>query len=111
VTGANPVVLPGALAINPISWTRSEAEAPAARNLGSYIMNPDESMSFVDNLADAKVDLAKGVVVCSTCNVATFSTPNPAFPRGVFHTNDYAFYYFDLRDNAAERVAVWTRTH
>jgi len=31
---ADPVVLPGALVINPITWTRSETLATAAQNLG-----------------------------------------------------------------------------
>ena len=35
VVGNNPVVLPGAMAINPISWTREESLAKAEENLGS----------------------------------------------------------------------------
>lgn len=54
----NPVVRPGALAINPISWTLDEGEAPMEDNLGSIMplsallsdLNP------VENLASARVD-------------------------------------------------------
>ena len=35
-----PVVLPGALAINPITWTRTQTEATAAQNLGSIRLDP-----------------------------------------------------------------------
>ncbi|MFR2406214.1 MAG: DUF3089 domain-containing protein, partial [Eubacterium callanderi] len=35
VTADNPVLLPGAKVINPISWTRDETLAPAEQSLGS----------------------------------------------------------------------------
>jgi Protein of unknown function (DUF3089) len=115
VDGTNPVLLPGGLAINPITWTRTETEATAAQNLGSIELNPatggtpvlDENgkIARVMNLADARIDKAKGVVICSTVNPANppYFTPG-GLPMGVFHIFDYPFYFFDVRANAAERV-------
>lgn len=111
VEGTNPVLLPGGLAINPITWTRKQTEATAKRNLGSIELNPatggtpvlnkNGSIKRVMNLADARVDKAKGVVICSTVNPADYQF---GFPEGVFHTFDYPFYFFDIRANAANRV-------
>ena len=80
VAGRNPVVLPGALAINPISWTRGEATASAAENLGSIEMNTDGKMVPLKNYADARVDIARGVVICSTVDVNKLSPGNKVFP-------------------------------
>lgn len=112
VPGTNPVVHDGALAINPITWTRTEAPASAAQNLGSILLNPDGSVILnaqgqiapLMNYADARVDLAKGVVVCSTANENYFAPGNASFGRGVYHTFDFPFYYYDIRANAANRV-------
>lgn len=111
IDGTNPVVLPGAIAINPITWTRNETPATAEQNLGSIQINPDGTVVKNDagkivpvlNYADARVDIAKGVVICSSADVVALS-PGTTFPKGVYHTFDYPFYYFDIRANAADRV-------
>jgi hypothetical protein len=56
------------------------------------------------NIADARVDKKRGVVVCST--------PNPkhcecGFPEGVYYTFDYPFYFFNVRANAAQRIQAY----
>ena len=40
VAGKNPVILPGGIAINPVSWTRTQTRDPAARNAGSIELDP-----------------------------------------------------------------------
>ena len=115
----NPVVLPGALAINPITWTTAETHAPASANLGSIMLKSDGSVIKdshgqpvkVLNFADARADHLKNALICSTVNVDTFAPGNNVFPRGVFHSFDYPFYYFNLRDNARNRVNLWFAKH
>jgi hypothetical protein len=116
VEGTNPVLLPGGLAINPISWTRSQKEATAAQNLGSIELDPatggtpvlsaDGTIKRFQNVADARVDKVKGVVICSTIDpaVSPYYTPG-GFPMGVLHGFDYPLYFFSVRTNAADRVA------
>ena len=112
VEGNNPVLLPGAIAINPITWTREETLATAEENLGSILLNKDGSVVLngegkiepVKNYADARVDKAKGVVICSTVDVEKLAPGNQLMGKGVFHSFDYPFYYFDIRENAANRV-------
>jgi hypothetical protein len=102
--GRNPVVLPGALVINPISWTREETLAPAAAGRGSY-MPVDGAFAKVPPVADARVDRAKGVLV-TTADQAGLVL---GFGPGIFHSYDGLFYYFDLRANAALRVEAALR--
>jgi hypothetical protein len=117
VEGKNPVLVPGSLAINPITWTRDETIATADQNLGSILLNKDGSVVVdkdgkivpVKNYADARVDKARGVVICSICDVEKLA-PGSAFSgKGVFHSFDYAFYYFNIAENAANRTKVFLK--
>jgi hypothetical protein len=113
IGGTNPVVQPHSLAINPISWTRDETVAPATQNPGSIalmktgypVTGADGKPALVKDFADARVDTGRGVVICSTCPVDELAPGNALFPKGVFHTFDYPFYYFSIRENAAERTS------
>ena len=114
VEGENPVVKPGSLAINPISWTRDETTATAQQNLGSLVKengdlarNDDGSFKIVADYADARVDLKRGVIICSTVPVDELAPGSDLFPRGVFHTFDYSFFYMNIRSNVAERIAAY----
>lgn len=104
VEGNNPVVLPGAIAINPITWARAEGLATANESLGSYMQGEEGKFGLVENYADARVDKAKGVVICSTADAGKLSPGNAVFGKGVYHIYDYSFYYFNIRENAANRA-------
>jgi hypothetical protein len=106
VTGNNPLLLPGAIAINPITWTREETLATADKNLGSIVLKgKDEIISFKEkNYADARVDKTRGVVICSTVDVEKLSPGHESFAKGVYHIYDYPFYYYNLRENSANRT-------
>ena len=67
-------------------------------------MNTDGKMVPLKNYADARVDIARGVVICSTVDVNKLSSGNKVFPKGVYHHYDYLFYYYNLRENAAART-------
>jgi len=108
----DPVVLPGAMVINPITWTRTETTATAAQNLGSIsldasgypVLDAQGQPQVVLGIADAKIDTAKGELICSTVDKATLDPGNSLVKAGIFHNYDYPFYYFDLRANAENRI-------
>lgn len=115
VDGTNPVVLKGALVINPITWTRDGITAGTEENLGSIMLKLngsvvlDENGEFerVMNFADATVDSEAGALICSTVDVDTWGQAHSVFPKGVFHNFDYPFYYYNIRENAAERAEMF----
>ena len=109
VAGKNPVVLPGAMAINPISWTRDEKPATAAESLGSIDRDETGKIITLPHYADAQVSIARGVVICSTVDVNKLSPGNKVFPKGVYHHYDYLFYYYNLRENAAHRTEQYLK--
>ena len=120
MSGKNPVVFPGAMAINPITWTRAQDLATADQNLGSLLLDATGQVVLpaqptVMDFADAQVTpidpttsqidptSSTSVVLCHTVNPAALAT-NPVFTAGVYHNYDYPFYYNNIAANAANRV-------
>ncbi len=109
VDGNNPVLWPGAIAINPISWTRGDTSAPKEESLGAVIFDLDAESSLEHpQFADAAVNLERGSVICSTVDPDQYSSSNEAFGKGVYHSYDYQFYYMDLRKNIQDRLDSYT---
>ena len=80
----------------PSSWTRPPA-CPSS--------TPTGTIKCFLKVADARVDKARGVVICSSINAADPPYFRPGgFPMGVLHTFDYPLYFFSVRANAADRV-------
>ncbi len=99
------------LVINPISWTRTEALATTDEGLGSYM--PDSTSKLnpisrpfikVAQYADAKVNKEQGVLICTTADENTMFELSSAFGKGNYHSLDYPFYYFNIRQNAENRA-------
>jgi hypothetical protein len=100
--GVNPVLSTTGigLVINPISWSTNEelVSTSDVRNLGT-------SLPQFLPYADAKIDQAKGVLVCAAADEDVMYSLSSVMPRGVYHSFDYLFYYYNLRANATNRVA------
>jgi hypothetical protein len=106
--GENPVVRPGSLAINPISWTRSEVREPKSENLGSAFLDQEGKLLFVPSFADAQVDAQRGVLLCTTVEgKLPTSVSSSLFPLGVYHCFDYPLYYLNIRENAEHRTRLF----
>jgi pimeloyl-ACP methyl ester carboxylesterase len=109
VSGTNPVLygMVGRV-INPINWKTDDTYADKSESQGSFMPDPTDHFIFkpVPTYADARVDSAKGVLICSTVSQALIDAIDTAsgFPDGVCHTFDIPLYYYDLRANAQNRV-------
>ena len=104
----NKVVLPGAISINPLNWKRDETYAPASENKGSIVLEKDGDTpvrKIVKLDVDAQVNLARGVIVTTTKEPVT-NMPE-FFGPASFHENDYSFFYKNLQENVAKRVAAY----
>ena len=102
----NVVVLPNAISINPLNWKLDETYAPASKNLGSFMPNlKARRYEITDIGADAQVVLSRGVILTN----ARYDHPAAAefFGPQSFHEEDYTFYYNNLKDNVAKRVAAY----
>jgi quercetin dioxygenase-like cupin family protein len=59
--------------------------------------------------SDARVNKDRGVVICSTVDVEELAPGNRFIGKGVYHPYDYLFYYYNIRENAANRVRNFLR--
>jgi len=101
------IVFPGALAINPLTWTRSSETAPANASLGSYLASHNGGgHERVLGVADATVSMIdSSEVVLTTAAIEPNLLEEPLFGLGSFHDKDISLYYFNLRQNAENRAA------
>lgn len=106
----SPVVRPGAIAINPISWTLTDLEAPKEDNAGSTrpVTMALSDLTPVKDFASAKVNPERGVVVCTSVDSGRFSLQGMP---GVYHSYDYPFYFYNIRQNAQNRVEKYLAAH
>ena len=102
----NVVVMPNAVSINPLNWKLDDTYAPASENKGSLIIDEKSAtVSIGDIGADAQVNTARGVIVTNAK-----SAPIPLtdfFGPQSFHNGDYTFYYNNIKDNVAKRIATY----
>ena len=102
----NVAVLPGGISINPLNWKRDETYAPASENNGSLRLNPETNEYEIQHLdIDAKVNLARGVVVTTT-TIPPSSDPK-FFGPASYHEDDYPFFYNNIKENVAKRIAAY----
>jgi hypothetical protein len=96
------------LVINPINWERDETLATASENLGSYMPTSSQGdYKIILDFADARIDLAQGVIICSTVDAQTMFKIYDTMGFGVYHSFDIPFYYSNLRENSERRVAAF----
>ena len=106
------VVRPNAICINPLNWKLDDTYAPASENLGSYMPNAETGeYEITDVGADAQVVPERGVIV-------THAAAEPMSgelaekikeilgPDGR-HASDYSYFYNNIKDNVAKRVAAY----
>ena len=92
--------------INPINWKTDDTYADKSESLGSFMPDHSLILQTMPHYADARIDIAHGVLVCSTAEEPFISDLETlaGFPKGVYHSFDIPLYYYDLRANAQIRV-------
>ena len=102
----NAAVLPNTISINPLNWRLDDMYASASENLGSLFPNEKtDEFAIADSGADAQLNLERGVVVMN----ANFEPMEMTelFGSQSFHNGDYIFYYNNIKDNVAKRIATY----
>ena len=102
----NVVVMPGAISINPLNWKLDDTYASASENKGSLVIDEEAGTANIGDIgADAQVNTARGVVVS---NAESEYIPLPEFfGSASFHNGDYTFFYNNIKDNVAKRIATY----
>ena len=103
----SPVLLDGALCINPLNWKTDNSAADKSMNLGAvfFKQNSDTIDREVPQYTGAQIDTATGAL--NTNPPDTFEAE--FFPEGVYHKYDYAFWYRNLQQNVKDRINAYLK--
>jgi hypothetical protein len=115
----NGVVLGNAVSINPLNWRRDDTYADASENIGDRLPIYDKDVAlraigYKENkpgLADAQLDLERGVVVCTTLDEYYIKPIAPGmkniFGHASLHLLDYMAYWENVRENVRTRIKAY----
>ena len=101
----SPVLRPGAICINPLTWTTDETPADKSLNLGAVFF--DDFKGTVQREAPHYVGARVDRKVCALIATPPDKMEIGHFPPGVLHKFDYAFWYRNLEQNVRDRVAAY----
>jgi hypothetical protein len=102
------VVDTNAVSINPLNWRTDETYANVSENPGSLIETDDGRFSLVAGIADARINLTRGSVICTSVDPSVYAIPAAdVFGPESYHGYDYGFYFVSLRENAKLRANHW----
>ncbi len=99
---SSPLLLEGAIAVNPLSWSTNENFADSSLNLGARFYNPanGELIQEIPNYVGAQIDRNSGALIIEPPD----SLNCAPFQDGILHRYDYMIWYRNLEANAAERI-------
>ncbi|WP_338325291.1 DUF3089 domain-containing protein [Pseudodesulfovibrio senegalensis] len=105
----SPVLLPGAVSINPLNWKTDGTPADKNLNLGAV---------FFDDLTGAikrEVPHYTGAYLDTKTRALMTSPPEKLdlgrFPPGVLHKYDFALWYRNIERNAQDRIEAYLQKH
>lgn len=102
-----PMLMAGAHCINPLNWKTDDTYAPASENLGArfYDDSTGEFLREVVNYSDAQINMTTGALM--TVIPEGENLDIGAYPEGVYHRYDYAFWYRNLEQNVKDRIQAY----
>ncbi|MBU4576694.1 MAG: DUF3089 domain-containing protein, partial [Proteobacteria bacterium] len=98
-----PTILPGAISVNPLSWTTDGKLVPASQNMGAAFFEDQGKDLTIPHFTSAQ-NKDGGLVVQP--KDAKLLTQMP-FGPGVYHCYDYSLFYENLKANIAQRIKAF----
>ena len=95
-----------ALGINPLNWKTDSTLADKSLNKGAcFTRYSGEIKKELPQLTGAYLDEDRGTLIVTDITPSDYS--NSLFPDGVYHLYDYQFFYRNLQENVATRLACF----
>lgn len=104
--GKSPVVEPGALCVNPLSWTNSHVEQPKSKDLYARILLENGKFLKIPHFTSAKIDKRGTLVIPAPSIIKQLQM---GMGPEVYHGYDYDFFYGNLVENVAVRCKAWKK--
>jgi hypothetical protein len=101
------MLMAGAHCINPLNWKTDDTYAPASENMGARFYNDStgEFLREVENYSDAEINPETGALMTTIPEGEELDIG--AYPEGVYHRYDYAFWYRNLEKNVGDRIDAY----
>lgn len=97
------------LAINPLNWKTDSTPADKTLNKGACFTNYDGDIkNEIPELTGAYIDSARGALKVTDVTAEDFPPVLSIFENGIYHLYDYQFFYRNLQENVADRIAEYT---
>jgi hypothetical protein len=105
----SPVLLPGAVSINPLNWKTDGTPASKDLNLGAVFFDDltGTVKREIPHYTGAHLDMKTGALMTSPPDKLDLSH----FPPGVLHKYDFALWYRNIEQNARDRIKAYLQTH
>lgn len=111
--GPSPVLLTGALAINPLNWKTDATPANRKSNIKAVFFHDatGEVIAEVPNFAGAYIDTESGALIVTDRQPVPSDEVNldnlGRWSSEVYHQYDYAFFYENLKENVGKRIKAY----
>lgn len=97
-------------AMNPLNWKSDETFADCSLNMGACFTDySGDIVTEIPQLTGAYIDSTRGALKVVDVTVEEYPPVLPIFEEGVYHLYDYQFFYRNLQDNVATRVAEYVK--
>lgn len=104
--GKSPTLLPGALCVNPLSWTTDRKDQPKTLNIYAKVLLKDGKKVKIPHFTSAQIGANGGLVIPVPSIIDEI---NMGMGPAVYHAYDYDFFYGNLAENAAVRCRAWQK--
>ncbi len=109
VTANNPYVFDDTLVINPTTWSYTEEFISNSKHKGATFYD-DEGNKIIDinKFSSTQIDPIRRVLVAFNPDSGFYTIWNSQrVPRGVYHLQDFTFFFENIRMNVKERIASY----
>lgn len=100
----------GSVCINPLNWKTDTTPAGVEENLGTLIQDDEGNLVVVEGVANAVIDKERGTVISTNVDPDMYAVPlvmKDLFGTQSYHSWDIKFYYENIRQNVADRIAAY----
>ena len=92
--------------INPLNWKTTSEIADKSQNLGACFTDYSGNIKEeIPNLTGAYIDEKRGAL--KVTDIFKEDYPGKLFDDGIYHLYDYQFFFRNLQENVAKRLAVY----
>lgn len=96
------------LCINPLNWTTDSTPADKSLNLGACFTDYDGNITEeIPELTGAYIDPERGALKVTDVKPEDYPAGLYIFEDGIYHLYDYQFFYRNLQENVAVRIAAY----